>query len=309
MIPVRRIAHATFVTPDIDRQVDYYTEVIGLQVVGRDKDQAVLATRQGEEAVVFRRGSEGRCIGLGFQVSPDYDLADAGKHLQGIGSKSETASDVTPAIGKVLRFEDPYGTKIELFRETRFDHPWQGVTGIAPLKIGHVAWVSEDCKKLTSFFVDNLGFRVSDWMADFFSFLRCGPDHHTVNFVTHEGAPHMHHLAFELKDWAHIQHACEVLGRHKRPIIWGPGRHGIGHNIFIYHRDPDDNIFECYTELDQMKDEVLGYFDPRPWHEDRPQRPKVWTPEAGALVWGTPPTPDFIRGGTREGQHRQGAVI
>jgi hypothetical protein len=25
-----------------------------------------------------------------------------------------------------------------------------------------------------------------------------------------------------------------------------------------------------------MHDEELGYFEPRPWHQDRPQRPKVW---------------------------------
>src|SRR5947207_576518 len=29
-------------------------------------------------------------------------------------------------------------------------------------------------------------------------------------------------------------------------------------------------------ELDQMKDEELGYPDPRPWHHDTPQRPKTW---------------------------------
>ena len=30
---------------------------------------------------------------------------------------------------------------------------------------------------------------------------------------------------------------------------------------------------EFFCEMDQMKDEKLGYFDPRPWHQDRPQRP------------------------------------
>jgi hypothetical protein len=50
-----------------------------------------------------------------------------------------------------------------------------------------------------------------------------------------------------------------------------------------------------YTELDQMKDEELGYFDPRPWHHDRPQRPKVWDAKEVAYMWGPPPTPDFMR--------------
>ena len=57
---------------------------------------------------------------------------------------------------------------------------------------------------------------------------------------------------------------------------------GIGHNLFTYHRGPNGLITELFAELDQMKDEALGYFDPRPWHEDRPQRPKQWTFESGA---------------------------
>jgi hypothetical protein len=96
----------------------------------------------------------------------------------------------------------------------------------------------------------------------------------------------MAHAAFELIDWGHVRTACDTLGRHKRTILWGPLRHGIGHNIAVYHRDPDDNVIEFYTEMDQMKDEALGYFDPRPWHQDRPQVPKTWPRETLRNYWG-----------------------
>jgi hypothetical protein len=77
----------------------------------------------------------------------------------------------------------------------------------------------------------------------------------------------------------------------------GPLRHVFGHNLAIYHRDPDDHIVEFYAELEQMKSEELGYFEPRPWHEDRPQRPKVWKREdGGAMAWGVPPASDYLRG-------------
>jgi hypothetical protein len=109
----------------------------------------------------------------------------------------------------------------------------------------------------------------------------------------------MHHYAFELNDWSHLRNACDVLARNKRPLIWGPGRHGVGHNVFVYHRDPDDNIIELFAEMDQMKDESLGYFDPRPWHHDLPQRPKVWERKYAGMTWGTPPTPDFLRNQSR----------
>ena len=62
----------------------------------------------------------------------------------------------------------------------------------------------------------------------------------------------------------------------------------------IYHRNPDQHVIEFFAELDQLLDEELGYFDPRPWHADRPQRPKVWSRDNRALAgWGPPPTPDY----------------
>ena len=53
-------------------------------------------------------------------------------------------------------------------------------------------------------------------------------------------------------------------------------------------------MVEFFFELDLMKDEDLGYFEPRPWHHDTPQRPKVW-PRNSTTVWGPPPLPDFLR--------------
>jgi hypothetical protein len=68
--------------------------------------------------------------------------------------------------------------------------------------------------------------------------------------------------------------------------VWGPARHIIGHNIAAYHRNSDNVRVEFYCEMDQMKDEALGYFDPRPWHQDRPQRPKVWPKDTMRNYWG-----------------------
>jgi catechol-2,3-dioxygenase len=294
MIPVQRISHATFETPDLPRLLDYYTHVVGLTPAESGKDHAVLKTRLGEEAIVLEQGQTARCAALAFQVSPDFDLRDADSELAGHAIKSERRSDVTPAVGSMAAFLDPNGTRIELYCDCKPDTAPGRIEGAAPMKLGHVAHLVADAKNISDFYVGTLGFRVSDWIGDFFAFLRCGPDHHTVNFRTGPKT-YMHHIAFELADWAHVHVACEALGRHKRPILWGPMRHVVGHNIALYHRDPDDHIVEFFTELDQMKSEELGYFEPRPWHEDRPQRPKVWDRESSRQVWGVPPAPDYLR--------------
>ncbi len=79
-----------------------------------------------------------------------------------------------------------------------------------------------------------------------------------------------------MKDVPTIHRACDYLAKNKIQLVWGPIRHIVGHNVAAYHRNHDDIRVEMFCELDVMYDEALGYFEPRPWHEDRPQRPKVW---------------------------------
>ena len=45
-----------------------------------------------------------------------------------------------------------------------------------------------------------------------------------------------------------------------------------------------------------MKDEALNYFEPRPWHRDNPQRPKVWSKDPSAAnLWGVMPPDEMMR--------------
>jgi catechol 2,3-dioxygenase-like lactoylglutathione lyase family enzyme len=295
MIKARRIGHAVFETPDLDRLCDYYTDVIGLLVVAKDKDRRYLASKLGPLAIELRQGSSVGCRKISFEIAPGTDLNDTARDLDQNGIRSERSNDPAPGIAHTLTFSDPKGTQVELF--TTWNPLVNGAQpkGAAAVKLGHLAYLAPDLQKILEFYGGVLGFRVSDWIGDFFLFMRCSPDHHTVNFIRDERA-RMHHIAFELADVVHLKEACDVLAKNKIDIIWGPVRHGPGHNIATYHRNPDDQVVEFFCELDQMKDEELGYFDPRPWHRDKPQRPKVWEPGPATSIWGTPPSPDFLRG-------------
>ncbi|HEY2630091.1 MAG TPA: VOC family protein [Usitatibacter sp.] len=285
MISVRRLGHATLSTPDIERQIAYYTEVVGLALIAHERDRAVLATRQGLEAIALTRASDVRHTGLAFQVAPGSDLGALARDLADAGIKTERRGDISPGVRDALAFTDLEGTLIEIYAEYAFAAPNDGADAISPIKLGHVARRVLDVQKVVRFYTEVLGFRVSDWRDDSFAFLRCGVDHHTVNFVR-DPAPQVHHIAFELADWAEIHRSCDHLAKHGIRLVWGPGRHIIGHNIAAYHRNADDVRVEFFTEMDQMKDEALGYFDPRPWHQDRPQRPKVWDKDTLRNYWG-----------------------
>ena len=294
MIKVRRLGHATLTTPDLDRQIAYYTEVVGLVLLERTRDRAFLACKLGLEAVALEPGPGNALSRLSFQVAPGSDLGAAAHELAKHGVRSERARDISPCIADALLFRDPKGSEIQLFADYAFASDDGRETGVMPLKLGHVAYRVDDVLKSVNFYCDVLGFKVSDWHADHFAFLRCNTDHHTINFV-YDAEPQLHHIAFEVKDWAEIQRAAEILARHNIRLVWGPGRHIIGHNVAIYHRNADKVRVEFFCEMDQMKDEALGYFDPRPWHQDRPQVPKVWGPDTLRNYWGFGSEP-VIRG-------------
>jgi catechol-2,3-dioxygenase len=295
MIRVRKIAHACYETPDLTEQTQYYTDILGLTIVGKESDAVYLANTIDHHSVVLRQGATPRCVSLGFQIGVDEDLNAFDRQTAAHGIKTARKRDPGPSISDAVVFEDPKGTIIEVFKRPSPSSQKFPRTGIVPHKLGHVAFHVVDVKKATQFYCDVLGFRVSDWIGDFFSFLRCGVDHHTINLIE-TGSNRHFHTAFELRDWSHLQTACDFLSHHGYKTLWGPGRHGAGHNLFAYHRGPNGLITELFAELDQMKDEQLGYFEPRPWHRDNPQVPKVWPKDpSSANLWGPPPPDQMMQ--------------
>jgi catechol 2,3-dioxygenase-like lactoylglutathione lyase family enzyme len=286
MIQAKRLAHATFSTPDLEQQIDYWTHVVGFNVVDRGEDHCFLATQLGQECVALERGSErGALRRIAFQVKPGSDLGELVALLNEEGIQAEQRSDISPGVRKGVVFTDPSGTLVEVYADYEFAQVTTDRTGVSPIKFGHVASRVHDAKKLSKFYCDVLGFRESDWIAERFSFLRCGADHHTLNFARadEEG---LLHIAFELRDRSAVLDACQYLTDNKIPLVFGPTRHVVGHNIAAYHRNPDNIRVEFMAELDTMRDEELGYWEPRPWHEETPMRPKVWPDDTWRTQWG-----------------------
>jgi catechol-2,3-dioxygenase len=277
VIQCRRLAYAVLTTGRMDELVRYYEDVIGLFTSHRDKERVVLSTRQGLECIVLEHGGHAELIGLSFEISPRTSLEAAQVALDKAGVFAEIKKGRSPNLGRVLALRDPNGTEIELFNQAAFVASDAKERGINALKLGHVANFLPSIEAITDFYVSTFGFRKSDWREGRSMFLRCSPDHHTINFF--KGEKKLAHLAFEVKDFSELVRASDLLVRNNFPLDWGPARHTIGHNCACYHRNPDGVRTELYAEMDQMKDEELGYFDPKPWHEDRPQRPRNWESE------------------------------
>ena len=151
-----------------------------------------------------------------------------------------------------------------------------------PHRLSHVVTTSTDAAASRRFFVDGLGFCVSDEVpAIGAAFLRCSTDHHNV-LVQPGPLAFLHHTAWEMEDVDAVGSAAAALvaanpSRH----IWGLGRHGIGSNYFWYLRDPAGNFAEYTSDLDVIEDAVA-------W------RVASSLPAHGLAAWGPPVPREFL---------------
>jgi len=123
-------------------------------------------------------------------------------------------------------------------------------------RLSHVVVCSTDAAASRRFFVEGLGFHVSDEISAIgASFMRCSTDHH--NLLVQPGPfPFVHHTAWEMDDVDAVGRAAAAMvaadpSRH----VWGLGRHAIGSNYFWYLRDPAGNFAEYTSDLDVIVDD------------------------------------------------------
>jgi catechol-2,3-dioxygenase len=291
LVRVRKLGFFGIRTPQVDRMVAYYAEALGLAITERSGDSCYLSTGSDHHVVSISHGDALSPSVIGFEISES--LEDAQTRLTAGGIATERLSDPEPGIASCLKLTDPDGVQLVLY-EAQASSGDGSIPGIRPTKLGHIALHVADLPTAQIFYEDVLGFRWSDTVGDFFTFMRCSPNHHSINLLARPDANgafgRVHHVAYETRDITHLKDALDHISKFGHLLEWGLGRHGAGHNLFSYHRDPDGNLVELFAELDIVNDERTGYFEPRPWHDSYPQGPRVWDPgHESSNIWGPMP--------------------
>lgn len=259
MSKVTEIRYVGYGVPDLAAERAFYVDQWGLREVratdgivyfGADGNQEPYVVRLREDLV-----KRVDVIGLATNTRADVDALHA--KVTSAGCRIIFAPKELQSFsgGYGFRFFSPDGLPFEISSDVArvVPRPVACGTGI-PETISHIVLHSPKHKEATEFFVTVLGFRLSDWIGDFMSFLRCNEWHHRIAFLP--GPPCLNHVAYDMASVDEMMRGVGKLKRMKTEILWGPGRHTAGNNTFSYFNTPNGFSVEYTSELERVDDNV-----------------------------------------------------
>lgn len=258
--------HIHLSSPDPQRLAAFYGATMEMDVTRRDG--VFLLSGPGRRLIV----SEGPVnkLGHGAFACRDREGLDELKATAEAKGLSPKIVD-SPIMRHAFSVTDPDGNTIFFGLAAPEPEARRGRRG--PTQ--HLTLATRNVQAIEDFYSDKLGFAVSDRVRKATGeistcFMRSNHEHHTLACFLADRTGIDHH-SYEAGEWNVIRDWADHFATQKIQLMWGPGRHGPGNNLFIFIVDPDGNWIEVSAELEVV--------------HDRP--PKEWLHEEHTLnLWG-----------------------
>ena len=282
--PVTALRSVEMTTPQLAGSVEFYSKVWGLDVAAEAGGTVYLAATGSDFHVLELTPGEATSLRkISFRARSDDDLHRLFARARQAGCEviSSPAPSPAPSGGISCVLREAQGCVIELVHGDR-TKPARAIAD-RPERLAHVNINSAEIEKLSTFYQDILGFRLSD-RSKLMAFLCCNSDHHAIVLAE---APRngLNHVAFLMPDLESVMRGSGRMVDHGYPIGWGVGRHGPGDNVFAYFVDPTGTVIEYTAEVLQIDDSYVAR-GPSHW---------VWPP-GRTDQWGiAPPKSDACK--------------
>jgi catechol-2,3-dioxygenase len=261
---------------DLHQSAAFYSHVWGLEPVGRSGDTIRLRGNGAEHHVVtLRERPTPGLLGVHFAVT-DRDAVVA-LHAKakafGAGVLGEPADLPGEAGGGFgFSFKSLEGHVLNVSSDVARHHNVINDRS-KPVKLSHVVLNSARIGDEVTFFLDLLGFKLSD-STHMMEFVRCSADHHSIALARAQG-PSLNHMAYEMENIDGLMRGAGRMRKHGFNIEWGVGRHGPGDNVFSYFVEPNGFVTEYTTEVQQVDETDFEPHDMEYWNKF-PMRPCRW---------------------------------
>jgi catechol 2,3-dioxygenase-like lactoylglutathione lyase family enzyme len=261
---------------DLAQSVAYYTGVWGLADIARDGDVVYLrGTGTEHHVLALHQRAQAGLLNVHFAAASVGDVDALYQKAQSFGVAIIAPPQNLSAVaggGYGFSFTALDGQTLTISADVAcHDHVIDDSS--RPNKLTHVVLNSTRIDESARFFVDLLGFRVSD-ETDHMTFIRCARDHHAVAIAKAAG-PGLNHMAYEMRDFDGLMRGAGRLKARGVEMEWGVGRHGPGNNIFSYFIEPNGFATEYTTEVEQIDEASYQPHDKAYW-ASFPMRPCRW---------------------------------
>lgn len=246
---VTSLGYAVIGAADPGKWAEFAQSVLGLQVSGRSDGEVRLRMDDRTWRVAVEPGDDGALVALGFEVA-DRDRFETLKGrlaAAGVAVKESPELAAHRGVIDVFQANDPSGLPLEFFYGAHLDRSAfvspQGarfVTG--ELGLGHCVILVANAQDTYDFYVDLLGFRVSDFITlgpVKLTFTSPNPRHHTLAFAQgRPGGAGLQHLMFQVDDLDTVGRALDRVYDGGAPLQSGLGRHTNDHMVSFYCVSP-----------------------------------------------------------------------
>ena len=274
---------------DLDAWSEFGQRVLGLQVGSGPAERDTLFFRADERSwrLAVERGDDDGLVALGFEVATAADLTRLCDRLESAGFPVKESPDLAAQrrVTKLAQVTDPSGIPLELFCGAMVDHDAfvsptgaRFVTGVQGA--GHAVVTVNDLDETNAFYLDLLGFRLSDTVAMFgmeLFFTSPNPRHHSLAYsLPRPGAAggHLEHIMVEVDDLDVVGRALDYcMDEDRVPVRATMGKHTNDHMVSFYCVSPSGLTVEYGwggRTIDDATHQVGRYDAPHYWGHRAP---------------------------------------
>jgi catechol 2,3-dioxygenase len=270
---VAHVGHVELLTPEPEKSLWFFTEVMGLTETGRDGASVYLRTWDDYELFSLKltahetSGIRVTALRAASQEALDRRVKAIEEAGLGIGWK-----DGEPGTGPTYVFRDPDGHEMRLYWESEWYQPPPGLApalknqaqaypgrGICVRRLDHVNFLAAQVEPNGAFLEESLGARTTEQIrldngtisAQWLHFAQKSYDVvYSGDWTGSQGR--LHHIAFATDTREDILRAADICLDNGVFIETGPHKHAIQQTFFLYVYEPGGNRIELCNPVARL---------------------------------------------------------
>jgi 2,3-dihydroxybiphenyl 1,2-dioxygenase len=252
---VQALGYAGFGSAALDDWRQFGTGLVGLQAVERSASLLAFRMDDRKQRIVIDRAMPEGARFFGWEIGDAAALDALAARLEQaeveVVAEPQTLADAR-RVRRLISFHDPAGNRLEAFYGAEIDQtpfsPGRSISGFrtGPLGLGHAVLTVENIDAVMPFYVDLLGFGLSDYMQKPFRayFFHINARHHSLALIE-TGRNGMHHLMVELFSLDDVGQSYDVALSEEGRIGVTLGRHTNDFMTSFYAKTPSSFMVEC----------------------------------------------------------------